>query len=191
MATLDRLLRSAPRRLSPYYKPFTQRPYRGAYPLGSARRGISYTSSSLSPGLLLIQKNPYAASPKSQLSLYEDRRRYHPLGRYRPAVSLAESYPQIVERKPWRDPGPHYPMVDPRGVPQKLVPSKTDPSGWTYIADSPSVLEKWKVGWENPWKVAICLKRAMRKEVMHALGMAGKPSYKKPVFTQYSKVRCF
>lgn len=187
MATLGQLLR---RRVS--YYPFSERSYRGSYPLGSARRAFFGSTNRLSPWLPAIQKS-LLFSPKTSLPLYlyEDRRLYHPEGVNRRARSLTESYPQIVERRPWRPVGPHYPKVDPRGVPQKLVPSRTDPSGWTYIADKPSVLEKWRLGHEDPWKVIICLKRKIRKEVMHAFGYAGGRGYKTPIFTKESLVRCF
>lgn len=185
MATLERLLT---RRVT--YRPFSERPYRGTYPLGSARRGISHTTNYFLSGLPVMQSR-LLSSPKSKFTLYEDRRLYHPAGDSRPYRSITDSYPQVVEKRPWRDPGPYYPTVDPRGVPQRLVPSRTDPSGWTYIAEQPSVLEKWKLSHENPWKVLICLKRKMRKEIMHALGYAGGRGYKKPIFNNASLVRCF
>lgn len=129
--------------------------------------------------------------------MIEDRRTYHPLGDIRPARSLVESYPAMFENVVpqrftpfWR--GTPY---DPKtGEIQRLVPSKVDPSGWTYIPDRPGVLEKARHGryaFENPWKVIICLKRKMRREIMHAMGMAGKTGFRSPRFTQYSYVRCF
>lgn len=185
MATYTRFRRSVTSR----YNPFSQSRYSGTYPLGSAGRGFHLTPNSFSPWLLPVS-NSLLFPRKSESNLYQDRRLWHPLGANRPAVSKTEFIPRIIERRPWRDPGPNYPLVDPRGVPQKLVPSKIDPSGWTYIADKPGVLDKWRLGYEDPWKVIICLKRKMRQEVMHALGYAGKP-HKKPKFNQYSYVRCF
>lgn len=41
-----------------------------------------------------------------------------------------------------------------------------------------------------PQNVQICVSRGIRKEVMHAKGVAGKRGLRKPKFNSYSKVRC-
>lgn len=185
MATLDRILRGSVRpRVT--YNPFSESRYRGAFPLGSAGRGF-YKSTNIPSQLFPLVSKIVLSRPKSQLSLYEDRRLYHPEGRYRPAISKTEFIPRTREQPFWRGT-----PVDPNtGVVKKLVPSKVDPSGWIYIDDRPDVLERARLGFVDPWKVIICLKRKMRKEIMHAFGYAGKTGFKKPHFTQYSYVRCF
>jgi len=183
MATLERLLR---RTFPKPYLPFSQRRYSGTYPLGSARRVLS-TNTSYSPRLLPSIYPHVLFSPKSNYLIFEDRRRFHPLGKNRPLISKSEFVTSYTESPPY---------IDPRGVPQKLVPSRTDPSGWTYIEDRPGVLEKarldpWRYGVSHPWQVLICLKRKMRKEVMHAMGVAGSSDLRKPKFGPTSYVKCF
>lgn len=185
MATLERLLRKTASR----YLPFSQPRYTGTYPLGSGRRGPLVTTSSNSRQLPSIYKYKLS-SPKSKLAVYEDRRLFHPLGVNRPLRSKVE-FVTSLKKRPYQDP-----TFDPRGVPQKLVPSRTDPSGWTYIEDRPGVLGKarmdpWGYGVSNPYKVIICLKRKMRKEIMHAMGVAGSSDLKKPKFGPTSYVKCF
>lgn len=48
----------------------------------------------------------------------------------------------------------------------------------------------WWYGFRHADKVLICLKRKMRREIMHALGIAGKTGQKPPKFNTYSHVRC-
>lgn len=189
------LLKRALRRSMPYL-PFTQPRYRGTYPFIKNSQRVIFLNTNRMATLRpspLSQKNLLLANYVSPLSLYEDRRRWSPY-QVAPARSMVESYPRIVEKSPrWKHGIPYNPET---GEIQKLVPSKIDPSGYRYITDRPGVLEKfrlqpWKQAFENPWKVIICLKRKMRKEVMNALGYAGNTGFKKRKFNQYSYVRCF
>lgn len=179
--TLDRLLRRATRP-RPYY-PFSEPRWRGTIPLGSAKRGIFHTSNSYShvfrPYVLSQLSSP---SRQSKLSLYQDRRFWHPLGSNRPMVSKSESYPQMLDLPP--DMAPRY------------------PPNWERIHRPMErhlrhlkIKEKMKPGhiaWENPEKMIICLERRMRKEVLHALGIAGRGGNSRVHnWTQYSRVRCF
>lgn len=186
MGLLDQFLRSSrPIYRAPRY--LTQKRYGGTYPTGSARRVSLLTPNNLSLLPLAVYKNPLLYSPKSESNPYQDRRLWHPLGQNRPAVSKTEFRPRIEEQPFW-----HGDPVDPRtGVIKKLVPSKIHPSGYVYVDERPNVLEKWRMGYGDPWKVIICLKRQARKEVLHALNLAGKPGFKKPKYNSTSYVRCF
>lgn len=175
MSTLDYLIR---RRVARSYYPFSQPSYRGTYPLGSARRVSPWITNTPSILRLLVTKT-VLSSPKSSLNLYEDRRLYHPEGKYRPAVSLVESYPTLTETSP-------NPL---RHKPRRIGGDLVNPTSGEIL--SFGAFDPFKISWSNPWKMAICLKRKMRREVMHALGMAGKTGFKKPKFTQYSYVKCF
>lgn len=56
----------------------------------------------------------------------------------------------------------------------------------TYGVQSPAVAEDRKV----MRQMDLCLARAKREEVMHAIGKAGKVGQKRPNWTKKSKVRC-
>lgn len=47
-----------------------------------------------------------------------------------------------------------------------------------------------RLGFSDAWRVILCLKRKMRREIMHALGYSGR-FYRPHHFTPYSKVSCF
>lgn len=199
MATLDRLLRRAVRG----YLPFTQKRYSGFIPgippsktgpflrgslgptrLGPARR---FASAKTNANLLPLQLSIQALSahrPRTTLSMYEDRRRFHPAGVSRPLIGLTEARPRVVAND--------YPVEWPEVTPdiwRKLAPKKS--IDWKKQAQESLRFSPVPLSWEDPWRTIICLKRKIRREVMHALGMAGKTGFKKPKFTQYSYVRCW
>lgn len=47
-----------------------------------------------------------------------------------------------------------------------------------------------RLGFDSPHRVIICLRRKIRKHVLHALGKTGKGGQKRPIRTQYSKFHC-
>lgn len=105
MDTLERILRRS-RLPRAHYHPFSERSYSGPYPTGSGRRVSPLTSAN--PSQLLLFHTGLSVPNRSPLSLFEDRRLYHPEGVVRPAISLTESYPHLVERSPYRPIGrPH------------------------------------------------------------------------------------
>lgn len=72
-----------------------------------------------------------------------------------------------------------------------LVPGrkfKYGPSPKSYTPGAERLSDR--VGFEDPSRVAICVRRNVRKEVIHALGKAGKGKTRRPKQTEYSKVRC-
>lgn len=190
MSLLSSILRGARgaamgRRGSSPYRPFTQPPYRGRYPFKSASRVYPYNTNVLLPYVVSTStKSALRRAPASQstLSLYEDRRLWHPLGKNAFPKSITESYPSITSYSPpvvipppdWRR------VTVPRPIPWKKMADES-----MHLAPATTTLN-----WENPWKMIICLKRKMRRELMHAMGMAGKKNFKKPKYTQFSYVRC-
>lgn len=187
MATLDRLLRRSSARS---YLPFSQPRWRGSFPFPRPQRDLFRITNSSPSALPLMHPKLFGAS-RPQLFTYEDRRQWHPLGANRPARSLVESYPKMGEKRPLRyvpfDPEP----FDPRtGEIYKDLPTGVTMPWRPGVLDQFRI-DPWKYGFDNPWKVIICLKRKMRKEVLHALGVAGGTGFKKKKYNQFSYVRCF
>lgn len=148
----------------------------------------------------LLRRRP---ASKNTNSIYEDRRQWHPDGVYAYPKSKTQSYPTLVDYSwpSWpQDPfDPYHPLRDPFGpkidVPYRYKGPLKTPKGHDYfVGDNPNnslgFTRKAPLGWENPWDMLICLKRKMRREIMHALGIAGKKNFKKPRYTQFSYVRC-
>lgn len=177
MSLLGRLLRRSakPR----HYYPFSERPYRGRYPVGLPGRDISFiTNTHRRLAYSLPAVLPLA---NRRLQQYEDMRLYHP--DVRPPLSLTSTR---VAYTPYAPTMPE--------VPEILIPK--NPFTWreklnkrtgelTYERRIP-----YRNRFDNADKVIICLKRKMRREVMHAFGLAGLTGFKKPRFGHYSGVRC-
>lgn len=186
MSTLSRILGGGRVLRGGGYRPFTQPPYRGSYPLG--RRVLNgNTNALLYQSLATGIKNKFKSLPvpKSTNYLYEDRRLWHPLGPRAFPKSKTQAYPKIDEL-PAKIKSYQYPPGSPiRRIGNDDVDTRTGEVLYHRAYDP------FKISWDNPYKMIICLKRAMRREVMHALGYAGKTGFKKPKYTQYSTVRCF
>lgn len=75
----------------------------------------------------------------------DDRRSFHPAGPMRPASSFRRADRRIVLKQS-----------------SKFAPLRND----TY-AD-------WRIGFSVPKRVAICVRRKQRKEIIHALKLSGK-----------------
>lgn len=146
-------------------------------------RRVTFANTNVLPyfiGATWADKKPLTLS-RLKLNVYEDRRQWHPLGASAPARSLTESYPAMGERLPNKI--------------RRRVINDPLPSWWPQSPfKSPRVLQQARLapiqyGFMNPNKVVICLKRKIRKEIMHALGFAGGP-VSGPHFNAYSRVRC-
>lgn len=126
---------------------------------------------------------PRPALHRSTLSLYEDRRQWHP-DAVAPARSKVENLVHMGERT----------TLDPKI--RRRVISDPLPVWWPVSPfKKPRVLQQARLapiqyGFMNPRKVIICLKRKMRREIAHALGFAGSSHNKKPRYNYYSYIRC-
>lgn len=110
--------------------------------------------------------------PKSRLTDFEDRRTFHPEGAQRPARSFNAARHRL------------------RAVWQPNVTFR--PFGVPLIEATP-----YRVGFVNPDRVLVCVRRKIRREVMHAFagGMGsslGKLTkfFKKPKRSEYSSIHC-
>lgn len=79
--------------------------------------------------------------------LQDDRRRFHPAGPLRPAFSFRAADRRIVVKQSSRS-----------------APKRND----TY--------SDWRVAFAVPHRVAVCVRRKQRREVIHALKLTGKGS---------------
>ena len=107
--------------------------------------------------------------PGDSLREVEDRREYHPEGFDRPARSVSRSRHRLVV-------APSPIAVSPAfSSPQSVGSPVSVPNGVAF-ADSDRVLT--------------CVRRSVRKQVLHALGKAGKRGQKKPRRSAYSDIQC-
>lgn len=115
-----------------------------------------------------------------------DRRVFHPLGEARP-IALLRGADEIVAERPVRRGRTVNKIVRvPDGDRDIFVETTT---GEILPLSEPRPAPA-AVFYREPVGVWDCLKRKMRREVMHAFGHAGKRGQKKPKFTERSDVRC-
>ena len=103
----------------------------------------------------------------SQLEMFdlpsiEDRRTFHPEGPNRPARSLSSSR-------------------------HRLRVPKT-PSRYQYSLKKSYVPHE--IGFVDPERVLVCVRRRQRRQVMHAMKKAGKRGQRRPRRSYYSSVSC-
>lgn len=120
---------------------------------------------------LPIFSPPRSVSPlpprRAALRLFEDRREWHPDGPDRAAKRFSGS------RRPLR-------LVD-----RKM----SNPDRFAHLRKFPSQT-KAIVAFSEPSDVVVCVRRSIRREVMHATGKAGRRGQKKPKFNALSKISC-
>lgn len=112
-----------------------------------------------------------AAYVAARVVLPGDRREYHPLGRARPPVKL-NGVPRVrlqAKRKPVATVKPSFVAGDVNGA----------------VADSLRGVQ-----FEDARRVAICVRRRRRREVMFAIKKAGKIGQRPPRRNFYSEVSC-
>lgn len=99
----------------------------------------------------------------------EDRRLFHPDDTYAPSQSLPTSRTRIITR-----------------------PRRQARRSGNLNGSLPKMFQPVAVvaGFRVPKKVAICIRRKMRKEVLHALRKAGKVGQKRPRRSYYSDIHC-
>lgn len=101
----------------------------------------------------------------NRISDFEDRRQFHPDGVYSPPRRLDRPRAKIVVRARSRvAPAPQ--SVRPAAVPRAFL------------------------SFDVPQKVLICVRRKIRKEVLHAFHKTGKSGQRKPRRNLYSDISC-
>lgn len=104
---------------------------------------------------------------------YEDRRRFHPLQASAPALSINQrrSLLTLVQRPAARN------------------PSQLN-SGYSPVPQNIFKQTKAAITFARPRRVLICLRRAVRRQIMHAFGHAGKGGQKSPIKNWSSAISC-
>ncbi|QXP08043.1 MAG: hypothetical protein [Arizlama microvirus] len=109
--------------------------------------------------------------PRSSLLEYEDRRTWHPEGSARPARSFSSSRHRLVVQNV---------------TPKKLFAKNVD--NFAFLRKFPD--QKAVIAFQAPRRVLLCVRRRIRREVLHAFGKAGKVGQRRPRFSEYSKIKC-
>lgn len=100
----------------------------------------------------------------------EDRRQFHPDGALRPSKRLTGVPARVVVKKP---------------VPLKRGTGFSFGDEFTRYAVVP-----WQLSFEDSRRVVVCARRKVRKEVLHARGVAGARGLRRPRFNENSKISC-
>lgn len=123
---------------------------------------------------LPLSRSPLAVSDfkpmTRQLDLFEDRRTFHPEGKSAPARSTNRSRhrlqsPPVKEAAFSHQDSLNYPSAH-------------------------SVQPHAIAAFTAPKKVLVCVRRKIRKEVMHALGKSGRSGQRRPRRSEYSSIQC-
>lgn len=131
-----------------------------------------FNDSLVGRGSYLTSKRSLPQSSSSTLKLFEDRRTFHPEGDLRPAGVLRGPRSRFVVKN----------------VLKRLV--NRDIRGPYGIKLAHVNVVPWNVGFERPKDVLICVRRKIRREVLHALHIAGRSGLGSPHYNEFSKVRC-
>lgn len=114
--------------------------------------------------------SPFLGSPVlnsfllDDLRLYEDRRQFHPEAAFRPARSFISPFHRLVAVDRNRD----------QFARLRSFPSQT----------------KAAIAFDTPKFVLVCVRRNIRREVMHAYGISGSRGQRRPRFNWTSRVSC-
>lgn len=142
----------------------------------SRGRDTNVISNRRLPSVLSLSRS-YQPIGFTSLREFEDRRYYHPSGRFAPARSFSHSRHRLVS-------------------PNRGLNSRSNP----HLLARPSSINAIAFG--IPDRVLICVRRKIRKEVIHALGLAGvhrlyalglaggSGGQKRPRLTEYSRISC-
>jgi len=137
------------------------------------RRRVAFLNANR-PRLLIVQRKPIARIVRpSVLRQLEDRRTFHPQGPRRPAAGF------FLPRHRLRIPAP-----------RRSVTVATAPGWGMPTLPTPETFSlPYQIGFQAPRQVAVCVRRKVRREVIHARGIAGS-RVRRPRRTEYSGVTC-
>lgn len=134
----------------------------------SSRPGNRGTAATSRPSGLVSGYVPsYGGPGKYHLKEWEDRRTYHPEGRFRPAMAVPKSARIMVDRPVTKK---HTKLSD------RLYKNALRGFG--------------KIAFRDPARVLLCIRRKERREVLHALNRTSPGRGKKKRKNFWSAIRC-
>lgn len=117
----------------------------------------------------------FHVNPVPYSSLYlrqvEDRRRFHPEGFYAPAATIGPRWSRSL-------------VVS--SLQKRPVQSSTRSSMRSWL---PGALPS-RLRFKSPERVAVCVRRSIRREVLHAFKKTGRGGQRKPRFSWHSQISC-
>lgn len=115
---------------------------------------------------LPLDKYGYFKKQAFPLSEIEDRRRFHPEGSRRPATTF-------------------------RSLPARLkVRNLPLQKGTPYTGQQISEFPTYQLGFINPSRVLVCVRRSVRKQVLFATGFSGRNGGRRYRLTENSRISC-
>lgn len=111
-----------------------------------------------------------------------DSRTFHPEGVYRRPAALRRSSSDVIASRPR--------LEFPPGWRNPLDPTRETDELNRVMRDMERRIRRHPFSFRRPSDVVICLKRKIRRRVMHALGFAGQSGFNPPTRTYYSRVIC-
>lgn len=172
----------------PGYLPFTEKLYTGGYPFPppEGRSGFRF---GLREAVVFANRNtlfrnglnnPLLHDRKTYLKDYEDRRLFHPTGAA-PFRSLRQTYVPMLDLEP----------IDPKRWERIGRIRKIDWKTRSRVDATPRIYPG-ELGFHSFQRMVICMKRKIRREVLHALNIAGKSGQFNPRSQNpYHYVRCY
>lgn len=140
--------------------------YNNQYNLNNVHYQVEREISKFARPVAPIRLPRLSRVPRVSLTLYEDRRTFHPDGRLRRPFSLPNSASRIV-------------LKDKRNVVQQSGRSYFRPLGTKAV-----------LAFAAPSRVATCVRRHRRREVLFARRRTGKGAHARKHFTDLSKISC-
>jgi hypothetical protein len=185
------------------YKPFTSPPWSGGYPFRPRDASAIANVFSKSLAFKYAGTTLRAGTISTPLRYFEDRRLYHPEGVNAWPKSKTEKYPRYIDKQKMFEPLPIFPddpffPVRKKPKPASIEPHPRDPLYPLWRLKHRGNALPMRINsipmatWERPLDMVICLKRKIRREMIHvvrrALGSKFKPRSRH--MTQFSYVRC-
>lgn len=139
-----------------------------------SRRDTTAISNRRLPGSSLLYGSPgtnYVTYLKTPLQLYEDRRLWHPEGAFAPAKSFSRARHRLTLQT------------------YTPAPRSLNRDRFAHLR-SFNRQTKARISFAQPDRVLICVRRNIRKQVLHAFRKTGKVGQKRPKFTFYSRISC-
>lgn len=132
-----------------------------------ARRSSTRHDSVVGREVFNIASRRLPLTRKSVMRQYEDRREFHPDGRHQSPRSINKFHTEFQVRRAPR--------------------ARVEPVDFTQNSFQ---AVPWNISFVKPREVLTCVRRKIRREVLHAFRVAGKRGLSGPRYNEFSKVSC-